>query len=451
MQGWAVTADVASQWGAAYRCGSHCLLSIDPMAASSQLAEKLSLPKDKIRILLLEGINDSAVALMQASGYTNLTRLPKALDREALHEALQGVHMVGIRSRTQMDAAAFEAADRLLAVGCFSVGTNQVDLEAARHRGIPVFNAPFSNTRSVAELTIGEIVMLLRRIVPRSVGAHAGQWDKSAVGSLEVRGKTLGIVGYGNIGTQLSTLAEAMGMRVLFYDHTDRLRHGNTEPTDSLTDLLAQSDVVSLHVPETEATFNMIGEAEIRAMKPGSYLINNARGTVVDLDALASALRDGHLRGAAVDVFPKEPGSNSERFVSPLQGLDNVILTPHVGGSTEEAQERIGAEVAKKLVDYSDIGSTVGAVNFPQVQLPARATGTRFIHVQRNLPGMLGRLNEVFARSEVNIAAQFYQTDGEVGYVVLETDASDADAETLLGEIRAIPGTIRARLLYERR
>ena len=418
---------------------------------ADQLSEKLSLPKDRIRVLLLEGINDSAVALMQASGYTNLVRLPKALDREALHEAIRGVHILGIRSRTQLDEAAFAHADRLLAVGCFSVGTNQVDLAAARARGIPVFNAPFSNTRSVAELVIGEIVMLLRRITPRSVGAHAGEWDKSATGSVEVRGKTLGIVGYGNIGTQLSTLAEAMGMRVIFYDHTDRLRHGNTEPVESLAELLAQADVVSLHVPETEATANMIGASEIAQMKRGAYLINTARGTVVDLDALAAALASGHLAGAAVDVFPKEPGSNAERFVSPLQGLPNVILTPHIGGSTQEAQERIGSEVARKLVDYSDIGSTVGAVNFPQVQLPARPTGTRFIHVQRNLPGMLGRLNDVFARSGINIAAQFYQTDGEVGYVVVETDATDVDAEALLEELRAIDGTIRARLLYERR
>ena len=401
-----------------------------PLLETLALPEKLSLPKDRIRVLLLEGINDSAVGLMRAAGYTNLVRLPKALDRDALHEALKGIHILGIRSRTQLDAAA---------------------LDAARRRGVPVFNAPFSNTRSVAELVIGEIVMLLRRIVPRSVGAHAGQWDKSAAGSVEVRGKTLGIVGYGNIGTQLSTLAEAMGMRVVFYDHTDKLRHGNTEPTASLAELLAQSDVVSLHVPETDATANMIGEAEIRAMKPGAYLINNARGTVVDLDALARALRDGHLAGAAVDVFPVEPGSNQERFVSPLQGLENVILTPHVGGSTEEAQERIGSEVARKLVDYSDIGSTIGAVNFPQVQLPPRPTGARFIHVQQNLPGMLNRLNAVFSSAGINIAGQFYQTDGEVGYVVLETDATNADAETLLAEIRAIPGTIRARLLYERR
>ncbi len=415
------------------------------------MADKLSLPKDKIRVLLLEGINDSAVALLEASGYVTVTRLAKALDPADLHQALKGVHIVGIRSRTQLDEAAFEAADRLMAVGCFSVGTNQVDLEAARRRGIPVFNAPFSNTRSVAELVIGEIVMLLRRIVPRSVSAHVGGWDKSANGSFEVRGKTLGIVGYGNIGSQLSNLAEAMGMRVIFHDLTDRLRHGNTEPVDSLTALLSQSDVVSLHVPETASTHNMIGEAEIRAMKPGAYLINNSRGTVVDLDALAAALKDGHLRGAAVDVFPVEPKSNQDRFVSPLQGLENVILTPHIGGSTEEAQERIGAEVARKLVDYSDIGSTVGAVNFPQVQLPARPTGLRFIHVQRNLPGMLGRLNETFARKQINIAAQFYQTDGEVGYVVVETDTTDVDPEALLEELRAIDGTIRARLLYERR
>ncbi|WP_407522398.1 phosphoglycerate dehydrogenase [Methylobacterium oryzisoli] len=415
------------------------------------MIDKLSLPKDKIRVLLLEGINDSAVALLNAAGYTNVTRLAKALPPADLREALRGTHILGIRSRTQLDEAALEAADRLIAVGCFSVGTNQVDLAAARRRGIPIFNAPFSNTRSVAELVIGEIVMLLRRIVPRSVSAHAGGWDKSAANSFEVRGKTLGIVGYGNIGSQLSNLAEAMGMRVIFHDLTDRLRHGNTEPVDTLDDLLAQSDVVSLHVPETPATHAMIGEAQIRAMKPGAYLINNSRGTVVDLDALAGALRDGHLRGAAVDVFPVEPTSNQERFTSPLQGLENVILTPHVGGSTEEAQERIGAEVARKLVDYSDIGSTVGAVNFPQVQLAARPLGTRYIHVQRNLPGMLRRLNDVFARQGINIAAQFYQTDGEIGYVVLETDAVDGDAEALLEEIRQLDGTIRARLLYERR
>ncbi len=291
--------------------------------------------------------------------------------------------------------------------------------------------------------------MLLRRIPDRSRSAHEGGWDKSANGSFEVRGKVLGIVGYGNIGSQLSNIAEAMGMRVIYYDHTDRLRHGNTEPVESLKALLANSDVVSLHVPETPATHNMIGKAEIAAMKQGAYLINNSRGTVVDLDALAEALRSGALAGAAVDVFPKEPASNSERFVTPLQGLSNVILTPHVGGSTEEAQERIGAEVARKLLDYSDTGSTMGAVNFPQVQLPARPTGTRFIQVQRNLPGMLGRLNEVLARHAVNIAAQYYETNADIGYVVLDADASAVDSQAILADIRALEGTIRARLLYE--
>jgi D-3-phosphoglycerate dehydrogenase len=414
-------------------------------------AERLSLPKDRIKVLLLEGINDSAVDLLKQAGYSNMERLPKALDSAALIEKIQGVHVLGIRSRTQLTPEIFDAADRLFAVGCFSVGTNQVDLEAARQRGVPVFNAPFSNTRSVAELTIGEIVMLLRRIPDRSRSAHDGGWDKSANGSFEVRGKTLGIVGYGNIGSQLSTLAEAMGMRVIYYDHTDRLRHGNTEPVDSLDTLLATADIVSLHVPETPQTAGMIGAAQIARMKPGAYLINNARGTVLDLDALAAALKEGRLAGAAVDVFPVEPASNADRFVTPLQGLPNVILSPHVGGSTEEAQERIGAEVARKLVDYSDVGSTVGAVNFPQVQIPVRSSGTRFIHVQRNVPGMLRRLNDVFANRQVNIAAQNYHTDGEVGYAVIEADGlSSADARDVLREIRALDGTIRARLLYQR-
>ncbi|OYX67574.1 MAG: D-3-phosphoglycerate dehydrogenase [Rhizobiales bacterium 32-66-11] len=419
------------------------------MDASLSHSPQLSLAKDKIRVLLLEGVNDSAVEMLTAAGYSNVTRLPKALDGDALKEAIKGVHLLGIRSRTQITADVVEAADRLIAIGCFSVGTNQVDVDAVRAHGIPVFNAPFSNTRSVAELVIGEIVMLLRRIPARSHAAHEGRWDKSANNSHEVRGKTLGIIGYGNIGSQLSNLAEAMGMRVLFYDHTDKLRHGNTESTASLRELLAQSDVVSLHVPETPATHGMIGRAEIAAMKDGGYFINNSRGTVVDLDALADALRAGKLRGAAVDVFPVEPGSNNERFVSPLQGLDNVILTPHIGGSTEEAQERIGAEVARKLVDYSDSGSTMGAVNFPQVQLPARPLGTRFIQVQRNVPGMLGRLNEVLARHSVNIAAQYYETHADVGYVVLDADASATDSQSVLEEIRALDGTIRARLLYE--
>ena len=410
---------------------------------------RLSLPKHKIRVLLLEGINESAVALFGDNGYGSVERLTKALDRAALKEAVKGVHLLGIRSRSHVTEEILDAADRLLAVGCFSVGTNQIDLDAARRRGVPVFNAPYANTRSVAELTIGEIVMLLRRIVPRSVAAHAGGWDKSAVGSREVRGKTLGIVGYGNIGSQLSNLAESMGMRVVFFDLTDKLRHGNTEPTASLDELLGMSDIVSLHVPETPQTQGMIGAREIALMKPDACLINNSRGTVVDLEALAAALRKGHLAGAAIDVFPVEPESNNDKLVSPLQGIPNVILTPHIGGSTEEAQDRIGIEVARKLIEYSDIGSTAGAVNFPQVQLPPRPSGTRFIHVHGDVPGVMRKLNDIVSAHGINIAAQYLQTGGGIGYVVLETDGACGDAEGILDEMRAVPGTIRARLLYE--
>ncbi|MGA7074859.1 phosphoglycerate dehydrogenase [Bradyrhizobium sp.] len=404
---------------------------------------------EKTKLLLLEGVNDSAVELLRSSGFSAIERLPKALEGDALRKALKGISLLGIRSRTALTQDVFTAADQLTAVGCFSVGTNQVDLNAARKRGIPVFNAPFSNTRSVAELVVGEIVMLLRQIFPRSVAAHDGGWDKSAAGSREVRGRTLGIIGYGNIGSQLSTLAEAMGMRVIYFDRTDKLRHGNTEPVDRLEDLLAQSDIVSLHVPETPETHNMISERELRLMKPGSCLINNSRGTVVDLDALASALRSGHLAGAAIDVFPVEPSSNSERFKSSIQGLKNVILTPHVGGSTEEAQERIGKEVARKLLDYCINGSTMGAVNFPQVQLHARAHGVRFSHVHHNVPGMLRRLNEVFLQRDINIAAQYLETDSDVGYVVLDVDLVGHDCAELLEEIRGLDGTISARLIYQ--
>lgn len=407
----------------------------------------LSRPKHQIRWLLLEGISPTAPVLLEQAGYTNVTQLKTALDRDALIEALQGVHIVGIRSRTQIDEEILKAAGTLVAIGCFSVGTNQVDLVGSNRRGVPVFNAPFSNTRSVAELTIAEIVMLMRGAFTKSMAAHEGRWLKTAAGSNEVRGKTLGIVGYGNIGSQLAVLAEAMGMRVVYFDHTDKLRHGNVEPVSSLSELLAVADVVSLHLPQTPETRGMIGAAEIASMKKGAYLINNARGTVLDIDALAQALRSGHLAGAAVDVFPSEPKSNDEEFVSALRGLDNVILTPHVGGSTEEAQERIGEEVARRLIEYSDVGSTIGAVNFPQVQLPKGTNNTRFIQVQRNLPGELGKLNDLFARYKINIAAQHYQTDGEIGYVVLDADGPVANAVEILEEIRLLSGTIRARLL----
>jgi D-3-phosphoglycerate dehydrogenase len=379
----------------------------------------------------------------------SVERIPNALEGEALREAIRGTDLLGIRSRTQLTHDILSEANRLIAVGCFSVGTNQVDLSAARSRGIPVFNAPFSNTRSVAELVIGEIVMLLRRIFPRCAAAHQGKWDKSAANSHEVRGRTLGIVGYGNIGSQLSTLAEAMGMKVIYFDQTDKLRHGNTEPVESLQDLLAGSDVVSLHVPETLETSGMIGQSELRLMKRGACLINNSRGTVVDVDALAEALRDGHLAGAALDVFPVEPSSNSDRFQSPLQGLKNVILTPHIGGSTEEAQDRIGKEVARKMLDYITTGSTMGAVNFPQVHLQKRQQGTRFSHVHRNVPGMLRRLNEVFLERDINIIAQYLETDSEIGYVVLDVDVHGEESHGVLGDIGSLDGTIRARLVYQ--
>jgi D-3-phosphoglycerate dehydrogenase len=403
--------------------------------------------KDACNILLLEGINDSAVALLHNAGFANVTRLAGALDGEDLIAALRKAHLVGIRSRTRLSADILAQAPHLLGVGCFSVGVNQVDIGAARKIGAPVFNAPFSNTRSVAELTIGEIVMLMRGVFPRSNAAHEGGWDKSAKGAFELRGKRLGIVGYGNIGSQLAGLAEQMGMRVIFFDLTDKLRRGNVEPTETLDELLEASDVVSVHVPETPATRNMFGAAQFARMKKGSYFINNARGTVADLDALADALRAGHLRGAAVDVFPVEPSSNNERFSSPLQGLSNVILTPHIGGSTEEAQERIGEEVARKLADYFENGSTFGAVRFPQAQLPPRMAGARYAHIHNNVPGVLGRINQAFASRDLNIAAQYLQTDGDLGYVVVDADGAPAAHAGLIDDLRAIPGTLRARVM----
>lgn len=411
---------------------------------------RLSLAKEKVQVLLLEGIHENAVADLVADGYTNITRVSGALDEDELIRRIEGVHLLGIRSRTKVTPRVLEAADRLIAVGCFCIGTDQVALNAARARAIPVFNAPFSNTRSVAELVLGQIIMLMRGIFPKSAAAHRGEWVKSAANSWEVRGKTLGIVGYGNIGAQLSVLAESLGMHVVYHDVAPRLPLGRAEACPSLMDLLRRSDVVSLHVPDTEATRWMIGERQIRSMRPGSFLINAARGTVVDVEALAAAIRDGHLLGAAVDVFPDEPSSAREEFLSPLRGLPNVILTPHIGGSTAEAQARIGNEVARKLLEYSDIGSTFGAVNFPQVQLPSRPSGTRFMHAHRNVPGILARVLDVFVRRGLNIGAQYLQTDGEIGYVVMDVDGGYDDAQEIQAELRAVEGTIRARFLYER-
>jgi D-3-phosphoglycerate dehydrogenase len=405
-----------------------------------------SLDKAKIKFLLLEGIHPRAREVIEAAGYTNITEQSGALTPEALQRALKGVHFVGIRSRTQLDAAAIEAADRLTAVGCFCIGTNQVDLQYAEQAGTPVFNAPFANTRSVAELSIAEIIMLMRGIPQKNAAAHRGEWLKSASGSTEIRGKTLGIVGYGHIGSQLGIIAESMGMRVIFQDVESKLPLGNAEDRPNLESLLKEADVVSLHVPDTPETRNLITASAINAMRKGSYLINASRGTVVDIDALGKALKSGHIAGAAIDVFPVEPKSNDDRFESPLVGLDNVLLTPHIGGSTLEAQKNIAIEVASKLVRYSDNGTTRSAVNFPQVSLPDHGDTSRIMHIHHNEPGVLQSINRVFFEHEVNIAAQYLQTDGDIGYVVMDVESENA--ADLMEELAKVPATIRTRILH---
>jgi D-3-phosphoglycerate dehydrogenase len=409
---------------------------------------KTSFPKSDIKIVLLEGIHASAVEAFAAAGYTLVERHDKALPRAQLLEAIADAHIVGIRSRTQLDAEAIAHARRLLAVGCFCIGTNQVDLANAGGRGVPVFNAPYSNTRSVAELVIAEAILLMRRIPERNAECHRGGWAKSAEGSYEVRGKTLGIVGYGHIGTQVGVLAEALGMHVLFHDIEAKLALGNAMAARDLDELLQRSDVVTLHVPQTPATAGMIGESQIARMHAGALLINASRGNVVDIEALAAALRGKRIAGAAVDVFPKEPKSREEEFVSPLREFDNVLLTPHVGGSTHEAQLNIGTEVASKLVRYSDNGSTVSAVNFPEVALPEHAGSRRLLHIHHNVPGVLSRINDVFSQGGVNINGQYLQTAGDLGYVVIDVSSSETQSESLREQLAAIPGTIRTRLLY---
>ena len=409
---------------------------------------KTSFPKKDIKILLLEGIHQSAVEVFHAAGYSLIERHDKALPRDELLGAVADAHIIGLRSRTQLDAEAIAHARRLLAIGCFCIGTNQVDLHAARERGAPVFNAPYSTTRSVAELVIAEAILLMRRVPERNAECHRGGWAKSAEGSYEVRGKTLGIVGYGHIGTQVGVLAESLGMHVLFHDIEPKLALGNAAPAQNLEDLLARSDIVTLHVPQTPETAGMIGAAEIARMRRGAMLINASRGNVVDIDALAAALREGHVAGAAVDVFPKEPKSRDEEFVSPLREYDNVLLTPHVGGSTQEAQLNIGTEVASKLVRYSDNGSTLSAVNFPEVSLPEHAGSRRLLHIHHNVPGVLSRINEVFSQSGININGQHLQTDGDLGYVVIDVSASEEQSEGLREQLAAIAGTVRTRLLY---
>lgn len=405
-----------------------------------------SLEKNKIRILLLEGVHQSALDTLQKAGYTNIDYVKGSLPESELLERIADAHFVGIRSRTQLTEKVFAAAEKLVAVGCFCIGTNQVDLQAAAVRGIPVFNAPYSNTRSVAELVIAEAILLLRGIPDKNAACHRGAWNKSANNSYEIRGKKLGIVGYGSIGTQLGILAEGLGMEVMFYDTVTKLPIGNARQVGSLNELLAAADVVSLHVPETESTQWMMGEAQFAQMKPGSVFINAARGTVVVIEALANAINSGKLLGAAVDVFPVEPRTNNDEFVSPLREFDNVILTPHIGGSTQEAQYNIGIEVAEKLAAYSDIGTTLSAVNFPEVALPAHPNAHRILHIHENIPGVLSEINQVFSENGINIIGQFLQTTADIGYVVVDV-AEDA-SEKALQAVLEVKGTLRARILF---
>ena len=405
-----------------------------------------SLDKTKIKFLMLEGIHDSAIEALARVGYTHVVCHPKALPEERLREEIADAHFVGIRSRTQLTEKVLAQAPKLVAIGCFCIGTNQVDLGAAARMGIPVFNAPFSNTRSVAELVIAEMVLLLRRIPERTAAAHRGEWQKTANGSYECRGKTLGVVGYGNIGMQVGVLAESLGMRVIYFDIKSKLPIGNAQPVPTLDALLKESHVLSLHVPQDEKTDRLIGANEIAKMRPGAMLVNASRGNVVDIDALADALRSNRLGGAAIDVFPVEPKSNNDSFESPLRGLDNCILTPHIGGSTQEAQANIGVEVAEKLAHYSDNGTTVSAVNFPEVALPEHQGKHRLLHVHDNVPGIMSAINAVFSENDVNVSGQYLQTRGDTGYVVIDIEANYSEA--VLDRLSAIPGTLRCRVLF---
>ena len=410
------------------------------------MVPKYSLDKEKIKILLLEGIHDSATDFFHANGYTNIESLPGSIDDAALKSKIRNVNIIGIRSRTEITSGVLANARKLFAIGCFSIGTNQVDGNTARLKGIPVFNAPFSNTRSVAELVLAEIILLMRDIPARNAAAHRGKWMKSAANSFEVRGKNLGIIGYGHIGSQVSILAESLGMNVYYYDIIRKLSLGKATACSSLNELLTIADIVTLHVPETKLTKNMISKRELNLMRDGSYIVNASRGTVVDIPALSAALDEGKIRGAALDVFPDEPVSSSDPFVSELQRFDNVILSPHVGGSTREAQVDIGREVAEKLVKYSDTGETIGSTNFVQISLQPNRNAQRFLHIHRNEPGVLKEVNYVFTSKGINIAAEYLQTDPEVGYVIIDTESTLDNC--ILQELRSIEGTIRVRLLY---
>lgn len=408
--------------------------------------KSLSLAKEHIKFLMLEGVHARGLDELRRQGYTNIESLAQTPPPDALAEKLRDAHFLGIRSRSQISAEVLAGAEKLTAIGCFCIGTDQVDLSAARQRGIPVFNAPYANTRSVAELVLGEIIMLMRGIPARSMAAHRGEWLKSAQGSHEVRGKTLGIIGYGHIGSQLGILAEGLGMRVVYYDIAAKLPLGNAHCAASLEELFGLAEVVTVHVPDTELTRNMIDADALARMRPGVHFINAARGRVVDIPALAEALRSGHVASAALDVFPSEPKGADEAFISELRGMDQVLLTPHIGGSTVEAQENIALDVATKLARYSDNGSTMGAVNFPEVSLPDQVGTRRILHIHRNEPGVLQAINSVISARSINIAAQYLQTLPEVGYVVMDLETDDAPG--VAGELDQIPATIRTRYLY---
>ncbi|MFT3674468.1 MAG: phosphoglycerate dehydrogenase [Chitinophagaceae bacterium] len=408
--------------------------------------EKTSYPKEKIRVLFLENISDLAVKGFQQQGYVKVEKITKALTEDELVKEIKDVHILGIRSKTQITARVLEAATKLQAIGCFCIGVNQVDLKAATRKGVVVFNAPYSNTRSVAELVIGLAIMLIRRIPDKNKAAHEGIWMKDAKGSFELRGKTLGIIGYGNIGSQVSVLAEALGMKVIFYDVETKLPLGNASDGKTLKEVLGKADVITLHVPETSQTKNIINKTTLKYVKKGAILINYARGEVVDLDALRKAIVEEQIGGAAIDVFPWEPEKNGDRFQSPLQDLPNVILTPHIGGSTEEAQQNIGQDVSVKLLNYLEKGITFGSHTVPALALPPQEGSHRILHIHRNVPGVLSAINTQLSKHNINIVGQYLKTNDEIGYVVLDVDKKlSAQAQQLL---RGVKETIKVRLLY---
>ncbi len=409
-------------------------------------ATKTSYPRSKIKVLLLENISDSAAAELKAGGYSEIQRINGAMSEADLIKAVKGVHLIGIRSKTRITSNVIEAADKLLAIGAFCIGVNQVDLKSATEKGVAVFNAPYSNTRSVAELIIGLSVMLIRKIADKNAAAHRGEWLKDATGSFELRGKTLGIIGYGNIGSQVSNLAEAMGMHVIYYDIATKLPLGNVKQIRDLKELLKESNIVTLHVPSDSTTRNMINADTLKSMRKGSILINHSRGDVVDLDALHKALKSGRLAGAAVDVFPDEPEKNGDKFSTVLQNLPNVILTPHIGGSTEEAQANIGLDVTAKLIKYLELGTSEGSHTVPPVNLPPQAGTHRILHIHKNIPGVLGEINSRLSKHNINIVGQYLKTNDDIGYVILDVDTKiSKEAFEILKDIK---GTVRARMIY---